>query len=178
MFHHLHPKVVELANQFGVKLANRSCFDSNAFDGETIALAFTKGRWELNEDPAKDVHIQISSHYFSDHEVLHEIAHFVVAEPEQKDLPEYGLFNILPSTKPNPMVVDEEESNIQECMAQYLCIKWGTEYNITCRFFSEKFTESENWESYWNYKHSKEEVERFGNEKWTALVRLREKGLI
>ena len=63
---------------------------------------------------------------------MHEIAHYVVARPEQRDLPEYGLGYVAAAGENCCVgVVDHNESAIQEHMAQLLCVLWGERYGIS-----------------------------------------------
>jgi hypothetical protein len=181
----MHPIIIPLAKHFGTKIENRNCFENHIYDGKTIAMFGSKGGKPL---------------VFSDHDLLHEIAHFAVAAPEQRDLPEYGVGNayqageiytpsVVDSKKIDPTFYEDsdfqcedfgEEGQTQEAMVQFLCAKWGIHYNVSPVLSGEdpeKFPVSSTWESYLDYKLdwlSKNQPEYA----WNALFRLEKMGLL
>jgi hypothetical protein len=155
--------VINLANNLGASLSERVAHDSYLFDGKTIALYGRRylnrkrfgGRLGLNVDEVDPVEMVP----FSDHDILHELGHWVMAEECQKDLPEYGLTigiaalafgprggefltetgklrdNIYPDALMG--VVDRDEADIQDCGAQLLSSYWGRTLNISVSLSSE-----------------------------------------
>jgi len=173
----MHPAIQMLADKFGVRIAERCASDSWQFDGESIATTHRK---------------YTSIIHNSDHDLLHEIAHYAVAAPEQRDLPEYGLaLAIVPGQcyghfrNPDGTIdgkfsqvagglVDDDEQKIQEHMAQLLCVHWGMVYGISPVLSSEPSARiTASWEAYLLYK-----IDEAGNTFWLAMIRLREQGLI
>lgn len=69
----VHARVSTLAGLLGVPLVDRSATESYVYDGQSIATRSTP-----------DFH-------YTDHEVLHEVCHWMVAWPEQRSRPDYGL---------------------------------------------------------------------------------------
>jgi hypothetical protein len=165
----MNPKVQQLANHFGVKLAYRSATGSHVFDGKSIAMSGgSTGTYRRD---------------FSDHDLLHDIAHYAVASPEQRDLPEYGLgIARIAGEIYVPNVVDISgiaEATIQEFMVQLLCVLWGRAYGI-----SPELSATPNdplllsWDTYLIVKindstHPKCEVYM-----WQAIIRLRDNGML
>lgn len=76
-------KLLELAEKAGVVIdTTRSAFGSYVWDGKTIAShTHHWNEWDIKYD------IQ----HFSNEFLLHEVAHFMVANTYQRSLPEYGL---------------------------------------------------------------------------------------
>lgn len=163
----MHRDVLRIATHFGVRIANRSATNNHIFDGKTIA---TYGGWPQRQT-------------FSDHDLLHEIGHFVAASPEQRDLPEYGLGSVVDAGELYcTNVVDWEEGDTQEYMTQFLSVFWGMTYNISPHL-SEGTPEgyADTWEHYLHNKIREVCVLGLGNcvsRMWTALIRLHERGLL
>lgn len=170
----MHPSIQFLADHYGVKLRDRSATDSFVFDGESIATHWHHQEWD---DDCKKVLFRERME-MSDHDLLHEIGHFVAAAPEQRDLPEYGMMPIAhlydydASMLPADGVVDVPEMNIQEHMAQMLCVMWGNRYGLSIEF-SEERIKPKTWDEYLMWKYL--EVCQTGNETnwWTAMIRVR-----
>jgi len=114
-------KIRQLAHKWGTRIWKRHCRDY-AFNGKTIAEfqdeALTKRRTESN--------------------LIHDIAHFVVAAPERRTLPEFGLgespdtFRLGPSMSlakgmTGKMAQQEEE------LASALGIYWERELGLDWR---------------------------------------------
>lgn len=158
----MNPIIPQLAARFGVKLSNRVSWsvekglpkgftnDKAHYDGQTIATVI-----RLNNGTVchKD-----------DHSLMHEIAHYAVAKEEQRDLPEFGLGTVaygLPFGETDwgydaiPSVVEQKESDIQEKVAQLLCIHWGKLYGISPRMV-ENPDYVQGWDHYFNLKFNKE----------------------
>ena len=186
----MHPAIEMLATKYGIKIAERCASDSFVFDGETLATWYCKGGRAF-VDPFDGQAYPEGEHIrYTDHDLLHEIAHFVVAEPCQKDLPEYGLFvgignegirsyanaefqKLLPDYQG---LVDSKEQDIQEYMVHFLCAYWGQKYGISPKFSSHpESATGASWEAYLLYK-TNEYNERFveTEQSWKALFRLQE----
>lgn len=185
----MHPKVQEIANHFGIVLSKRLFSPSMEYD-------------DLVRYPAYDGK-SIAIIGANDHDLLHEIGHWVAAEPEQRDLPEFGLGTPFYGTPVGcvknkeditfPAVIDFDESEIQEMMTQLLCVLWGQAYGIpsVLRLYPGY---GDTWEMYLGRKlgipiqvgsHTTvvsikpaEEQEDFVRRMWTALVRLHQRGLL
>ncbi len=133
--HPIHPAICDLANNAGVKLANRLVSRSHVFDGETIGL------WWYNQT------LKICFP-LSDHEILHEVCHYIVADQCQKDLPEYGLGSVgSMGQKYCPRVVDIFDSEMQEFAVQILCIRYGRRHGIS-HLLGEMPTYCKSWDDY------------------------------
>jgi hypothetical protein len=180
----LSSKVYELAAHFGVKLADRNAWRSHRYDGKSIAL------WGRKMAPGS---LRYDDLELSDHEILHEIAHFVVAAPCQRDLPEYGLGYVgglgeLPCEDvvddlgfSHTMAFDTAEGQIQEHMAQFLCWRWGVAYGLSV-YMSEYPNFADSWDQYIATKlreyDDKDFVEKVHQYRWMALFRLDAMGLL
>lgn len=161
-----HPKLKELASHFGVELSERSCEDSESYNGKTIAINSKNG-------------------YIGDHRVMHEIAHYVVAKRQQKNKPEYDLGSVssgwlgVHSKHDRKVKGGFKESQTQEYMCHFLCILWGKAYGISTDLPDEPNWEIKNWDDYLNFK-TRESASVFGDEhnQWAALIRLRVRGML
>jgi hypothetical protein len=112
----MHHKISALAEYFGVRLSERSCREGHIYDGRTIALMGSRVP-------------------LSDHDLLHEIAHFAVATPGQRLLPEYGLGNATIAGQTwIKAIVSRNEREIQERMCMLLSARWGIAYDISAVF--------------------------------------------
>lgn len=176
----MHPAVKKLAEEHGVQIEERCASDSWTFDGKSIATYFKYSTGEIVR--------------YTDHDLLHEIAHYVLAAPEQRDLPEYGLvWGIASGTSYGPLggfwrdkhgnlkdtvlqiregVVDWEEQEIQEKCVHFLCIIWGQKYGISSSI-CEDLDYSSNWNVYLSRKTNED-----CQAGWLALFRLKELGYI
>jgi hypothetical protein len=169
----MHPKIMELATQYGVVFSDRDATGDYLYDGKTIAIRNQRGM-------------------FLDHDLLHEVVHFIIAAPEQKDLPEYGLGTSASNqcSLETPNVVDNdmlgEEASIQESMVQFMCIKWGMQYSISPKL--QEGYDAPSWHHYWELKEMESQFctyqcggdIRFDGVKrrWLALFRLHQLGLL
>lgn len=76
-----NPYVANLLAKFGIKTSVRSCFCSTLWNGQDLAL-YTSMETEDGEEkiiPLKPF------------DIMHEIAHWVVADPVEREFPEFGL---------------------------------------------------------------------------------------
>lgn len=186
----IHPAIYELADRYGVKIEDRDATKSWIFDGKSIATYYT------------NPHKMSRSVRFTDHDILHEIGHYVAAKPEQKDLPEYGLspgivvpyvfggpggpfmdedFNFIyhQATKYyEEGVVDDSEQETQEQMAQLLSCVWGKQYGLSVALSesSDPLGDLSNlsWKEYLQYKIDNAQNKFTYNARWEALFRLKE----
>lgn len=157
----MHPSIQNLANRFGILLVDRNASETWIFDGTSIATYYN---WRGDDELV----------HFSDHDLLHEIAHWIAAKPEQRDLPEYGLAlgiasevramgpkgllwddegckRIMWTLNLMDGLVDREEQDIQEFLAQLICIKLGPLLGISPAMSEEKYIDSgftQNWDVY------------------------------
>lgn len=167
----MNSKVQQIADHFGVKLAYRSARNSHVFDGKSIATCGGSG---------------VHERQFSDHNLLHEIAHYAVAAPEQRDLPEYGLgYAAIAGETYVPNVVDMSrnvvESTIQEFMVQLLCVLWGRAYDISSTLSDEPGEIlCSNWDNYLILKINQCICisDRWISYMWQALIRLKDSGML
>lgn len=143
--HWIDSNVLALCERFGMTLAERYAEDDWVYDGDTVAV------YAWRNDPK-------GRKRFSDHEILHELAHFVaVQDPDQRLLPEFGLMaGILVVGAIEGLCDFEEvhynEQDIQELLAQKLCIYWGRKYNISpIMSFDPEYTHS--WNHYETLKN-------------------------
>ena len=160
----LHEAVINLANQLGIKLADRNASESWMYDGHSIAL------WKYTAS-GPDYWVD-----FTEHDILHELGHYVAAAPEQRDLPEFGLeWGAVVSDALGPrdgtyrspdgsvlfkcssykgrwnvmsLVLDKEEEEIQEFMAQQFCILVGARLGLSPLLAGEEHDCFNSWESY------------------------------
>jgi hypothetical protein len=120
--HPLHPAVEMLAGRYGVGLLSKLIWRKHIYDGKNVRL-WWYGRLEKRAIKGLTP--------LSDHDVAHEVAHFVAAAPEQRDLPEFGLgYGALYGQAFVWDVVDKDEAEIQEMLAQLICMHWGRKYNF------------------------------------------------
>lgn len=154
--------VRQLAASLGVSLVNRIAQDTYFFDGASIA---TRGRKYVNDDITEEFS-------YKDHDILHELGHWFIAEECQRDLPEYGLAlgiaatayglkggefldmdgNIRPNVPQSVFegLVDKEEQDIQEACAQILASHWGRQLQVSPAMASSNMFTS--WNQYDKYK--------------------------
>ncbi len=165
-----HPTILMLLDKFNLKLENRNASDNYTFDGKTIAThshictVFLHG---LNEDRRErpnrfafnELYGKNDIVYYTDHDILHEVCHFIVATEKQRSIPEYGLhigvtlagaFGNFRKVKHecNEIIyeidnerlwlyndkVHMEKSFIIDYAAQLLEIHLGRKYNIPAKF--------------------------------------------
>lgn len=175
----MHPKVQEIADHFGVILSHRPFPPTQNYD-DLVRFPMYDGK-------------SIATMGANDHDVLHEIGHWVAAEPEQKDLPEFGLGTPFYGTPVGcvahredttfPAVVDVEDAEVQEMMSWFLCVLWGQAYGIPSVLRMHPGY-GDTWEMYLDRKLNKErfytteQEENFVRRMWIALIRLDQRGLL
>lgn len=156
----ISPILLQLADRVGVRIQDRPINKSYYFDGKSIATHYFKTTWsdDIDDyiiDPTKRIDLL-------DHDILHEICHFIVASPEQRDLPEFGLGNVglgCYDRIPAPQVMDLNDSqaencNIQEFTTQMLCVLLGRRLGI-----SVDLAESKGYASSWDEYEKKKLLE-------------------
>jgi hypothetical protein len=141
--HPVHPVAEMLAGRYGIGLLSKLIWRKHIYDGKNVRL-WWYGRRETR--PLKGL-IPLS-----DHDVIHEVAHFVAAAPEQRDLPEFGLGYTCTYGQAFVWdVVDRPEAEIQEMMAQMISIYWGRKYNL-CAVMSDDPIFISTWDEYEDFK--------------------------
>lgn len=75
-------KLINYAKVYGVIIEERNATGSYIWNGKTIANHYNK--WN-------DWDGLFKKEYFPDEQLAHEIAHWIVAKPWQRELPEYGM---------------------------------------------------------------------------------------
>jgi hypothetical protein len=109
----LNPKIQQLADHYGVELSWRSEGDNYSYDGKTVALLDWQGkpRTEAN--------------------VIHDIAHWVMASPTRRSYPEFGL-GPSPDTGTLRVAtrVSDSYSTDEECRSSILGVYWQWRYGI------------------------------------------------
>lgn len=154
---HIHPEIRALCAHVGMRLANRHTWRKPIWDGETLGTFFYN-RFVKQFMP------------LADHDLLHEVCHFMIAAPEQRDLPEYGLGYVAAfggSQAYNPNVVDDfgHESEMQEMSCWVLACMLGPSMGITpllCDQRKGMWSESTGtWSTYFQYKL--DEIQDYNN---------------
>lgn len=157
--------VLRLAKILGVKIEDRSVDNSYIFDGKSIATHFYhchwvgKGKRDAYGFEEEDL-VRIpgmSPVYLTDHDMLHEVLHFMVAAPEQRDLPEYGLGYVGSMCQEFVVdVVDIDEANKQEGIVQLLCCYLGSKFGLHPQFCvvgnDPEYQTLNSWETYFKLK--------------------------
>lgn len=138
-------------NGFPIKLENRRSSDSWTYNGDSIAIFRDTKR-------------------YTDHDILHEIGHYLAATPDQRLFPEFGLaLGIadgmawgLPSDGLRNQdgvlhfdfckqiadgLISSHEQNIQEFLAQKIAIFFGRFLNCAADLLEESFNSWDDYES-------------------------------
>lgn len=194
-----HPAIYMLLEKFNLKLEERNASDSYTFDGKTIATHYTSNDLSMyGLRPVKDYlcrdrnnsifYFKEKYHddiiFYKDHDLLHEICHFIVASTGQRLLPEYGMHigvtqagafgkfrNLL---NENMFELDydnlwgyNDKLNINLCLsqdyaAQLLEVYFGKKYNISPVYAIKTRLGSESWNDFYEFriKHVIKEYER------------------
>lgn len=112
-------RIRQLARKWGTRIRKRSCIDY-AFNGKTIA------ELDAAEKPKRR----------SDSNLIHDIAHFVVADPERRTIPEFGLGDSPDTGRFNtPMTkgMTPKKAQDEEELASALGIYWERELGLDWR---------------------------------------------
>lgn len=194
----MHYVIQMLAQALGTQIVERDAFKTWLYDGATLANHY----WvfpDPMDPPGSKYYFKPYCVYYDDASLLHELGHLQAAKPEQRDLPEFGLamgiadgsgygpnggeFRRRDGTlrelhgDPFEGLVDQEEQDVQECLAQLFSIFWGVKYNLPLKMAAWKNL-PESWDFYFNYKichndlldHSEESLKKT----WSALIRFRQ----
>lgn len=110
-------RIKQLARKWGTKIWKRACRDDFAFNGKTIA--------EFGDNEMQKRR--------TDSNLIHDIAHFVVAAPERRTLPEFGLGDS-PDTyifnTPKAQGMTSQKAQQEEELASVLGIYWEREFGL------------------------------------------------
>lgn len=165
----MHPGLAEIARHHGIPLGERSCASDHLYNGRDIALYYQRCSWD---DALNDFQP------LPDSDMAHELAHWVVALPVEREFPEYGcaLHVVgLGSGKPLPShllereviesylsnVLLPEEQEFREFCADFLGVGWCLRLSIPVEERAHPA-----------YKY------RDDPEAWRAIIWLRDRGLI
>ena len=155
----------ELAARVGCPVVERNAKDSYTFDGKTIA---SKRPLFLGFQDEENYEGEIWGEVaYTDHALLHEVCHYLVALPEQRDLPEYGCeldpdtlgiygdFRRADGTLGDAFdyhgCVDKEEQDAQEVAVWLLVVHLGPLFGIN-PLLRDAINISTTWKVYQNYK--------------------------
>lgn len=183
-----HEIIRQVAKKYGVRLGERSCYHSYVWNGEDLALFYTKELWD---DEYEFAGLDPTLYPIGEDQLLHEIAHHVVADKLEREFPEFGMdlmnwgpyyitggreppFNENWEADPHWRgVLTREEQDFREAFADLLGCYWCDQYGIPVH---EK--------AYPTYKYVQPyqgdiipEVSMHEHG-WRAIIRLREMGLI
>jgi hypothetical protein len=185
----IHPQLRLIAERYGVPISERSCHKSYLYDGKTLATTYQLENWndDFTELLSLSAPIPISDEWMA-----HEIAHYVVADPVERQFPEYGCtVGVAPfgAAPPFPalsnwlsiegrMLLDEregvltrEEQNFREICADFLGTYWCDCIGVLIDEKARPINKITDSIINVNSAYSLEEG-------WRAVIWLREKGLI
>lgn len=109
------------------------------------------------------------------HDVLHELAHYLIADETQREFPEFGLdWGIAVPSALGPLgsayrttegvptwtyeqagcmrLVDPGEAILQEFFAQQFCVAFGSKYGVPSQMESNTESIFDTWSGYFAYK--------------------------
>lgn len=179
----MDPAIKVLAETYSVPLSDRSCYRSYLWNGKTLATKWQREVWSANYDTLESVE---PPQEIEDFTMLHEIAHYVVAEEVEREFPEYGCL-VLGDLNSNPDlllefgygsakyklkteemegVLTSEEQNFREACADFLAVYWCDLYGLPVK---------NDWRPINKYNKYPVELYEAG---WRAIIWLREKGLM
>ena len=132
-------KIYQLARKWGTRIYKRSCAGSFSYNGKTIALYSDHNK----------------SKQRSTSDIIHDIAHFVVATPKRRKLPEFGL-----GTSPDNYTrltfpadgMNYSMAQTEEELASVLGIYWEREIGLDWRQTYENHS--------WHHKNDEEHLEK------------------
>lgn len=144
----MHPKLRALADKVGMPVSERSSYNSYLWDGKTLALNWQREVWDEDflvlqrvEDPQP----------YDDFTLAHEIAHWVVADPVEREFPEYASFigidgratgglrwdnkkfgtsEWLQQASLQEGLLTREEQDFREACADFLGVHWCDQFGI------------------------------------------------
>ena len=109
-------RIRQLARKWGTRIRKRSCIDY-AFNGQTIA------ELDASEKPKRR----------SDSNLIHDIAHFVIAAPERRTMLEFGLGDSPDTTRiglPRAKGMTASAAQQEEELVSALGIYWEREFGL------------------------------------------------
>lgn len=134
----MHPILLELALRFGVEIRNEVHPKGLIFDGKAIHTQVQKWKWDDSAGNSYGDYVPDGVLQSCDHDLLHEVCHFIAAADCQRDLPEFGLGNAglgpsgPKSAIPNVLDLDGVHlATVQEHTVQLLCVYLGAKHNIS-----------------------------------------------
>lgn len=165
-----------LAESYGVPLSDRSCYNSHIWNGKTLALNFQREVWD---DEGERLLFVGDPQPLPDFDLAHEIAHWVVANPVEREFPEYGGDWLTYSpyianggltggelAKNWEGVLNREEQNFREACADFLGVYWCDIFGIEVK---------EEWRPINKYSNYTGKLYEVG---WEAIIWLRKEGWI
>ncbi len=139
---------MDLASRHGIPLSDRSCYDGYVWDGLTLALNFHKPTWDEDYERIVSMGDPVP---FDDFDLAHEIAHFVVADPVEREFPEWGCMvgivghgatgglsfgkartanQVAQMNSLMDGVLTKEEQNFREACADFLAVHWCDQMGV------------------------------------------------
>jgi len=193
----MHQAISDLAKKLGTQIVHRDAFETWLFDGSTLADHY----WVYPDPmdvPGSEYYFEPYCVTYDNSTLLHELGHLQAANPEQKDLPEFGLAigiangagygpkggefrGFSGQLKPVPVevydgLVDHQEQDIQECLAQLFSIFWAEKYDIPFDMKDWKGLPND-WNFYFAYKITQNDGREHSDKSllktWSALIRFR-----
>jgi len=167
----------QLAQIVGCPIVERNAKESYVFDGQTIAANYAK--FLGFEDEKNYEGEKWGSAPYLDASLLHEVCHYLVALPEQRDLPEYGLALVSdgafpPYTSDYDGCVDQDEQEAQELAVWMLAVKLGPWLKISSKLEDQYEGFADTWRQYQDAK-IRERVEHHSAE---CITRARRAALV
>lgn len=167
-----HPYIYQLSAQIGVPVADRAIDNTYFFDGRTIGTFWSRYSWDEKKGDYTNTG-RVS--YFLDHDILHELVHWMVATPEQRDLPEFGLGtphlpgsqmsfaeNVLDSwmREKGSGPIRFPQGDEQEIVTQLVCCFLGSKHGISSQLSgeTEDWAPGKSWVSYLEYKNEEDKI--------------------
>ncbi len=135
----MHAELLKFAAHYGVPLSDRSCYRSFMWDGKTLATHRQTETWDDVGDKPTAISDPIP---IDDFTMAHEIAHWVVADPVEREFPEWAsAIGIVDGYANGGLSLDQfktweqfsmafdgplskEEQNHRELCADFLAVSW------------------------------------------------------
>lgn len=129
------PVVKAIADHYGITIADRVCGGGNilkpCYDGTTIASQWCE--FSRNYDQGGRCSFTQRIVDLTDHDLLHEIAHWVVGEPEQRTIPDFGMGPVVFGTSDiftQQVEIGYHERLQQEMTCWLVGEHWGRRHNL------------------------------------------------
>lgn len=186
----LHPQLQTIVERFGIPISNRSCHNGYMWDGKTLATYYQKETWDENFNTLLSLSEPIP---IGDAWIAHELAHWVVASPTEREFPEYGCtIGVVPFGASGGLrwdnikwgsaqwktqeslqegVLTRKEQNFRECCADLLGTYWCDCFEIPVKDDERPINKIIASITDFNSAYSIEEG-------WQAIIWLRERNLI